>query len=318
MSPVCGIFAAFILLPLASCTCGSYGTDFVDGGTYCVDTSSDDFFSFGTAFWDCFQNDTQGGVDPILVDPNNEDYICSTIQTNPDDVPMLSTCNVPGEEVRKSHMISGTYIAVIEGLTFAYARAFSIIAGIPVVVTSTPTISFTITTTPMTTTTSPLTSIMLTTLPASTTTIPATTNTQKTTISPKPTTTTLTTTKTITLRNWLPKITKTTTIKTITTPCRTATRRNDPTCTIHPPKASLAAAADYAPRGLRNGLHHHGVKPLHGRRVPLAANLELLRRSPDLCTTTILATTEVTSTAISTAPTSTVTSTVVVLRTETM
>lgn len=309
-------WSVLVAAPLVTAICSSYGTDYVHGGTYCVDTRSNDFFSFGTAFWGCSVNDTQGGVDPILVDPNSDDYICSTIQTNPDDVNMISTCNVAGEEYRKSQMISGSYTAVIEGLDFAWARVFSIVAGPPVEVTSTPTISITVTSTPITTTTSTLTNTVSTTLPPSTTTVPATTNTHKTTLRPKPTTTTLTTTKTLTTTIFPPKITRTTTTKTITTSCRTATRRNDPPCTIHPPKASLAAAAYRVRRGNQPRNNKPRV-PLPEQHIHIAGH-ELARRTPDLCTTTVLASTEVTSTTTSVAPPSTVVDTTVVERTETM
>ena len=44
----------FILLTLAGLSaadCESYGYDFVDGGTYCINTTSADYFSFGTLFY---------------------------------------------------------------------------------------------------------------------------------------------------------------------------------------------------------------------------------------------------------------------------
>lgn len=165
------LVVALLSAGLGSCLCGSYGKDYVDGGTYCIDTRSDDFFSFGTGFWGCSLNDTQGGVDPIIVDPNNDDFFCSTIQTQPDDETMISTCNVADNEIRKSRMISGEWTVVIEGLTFAYARVFSIVAGPPVEVTSTATMTITETSTPMATETSTTISVIPTTLAPGTVTI---------------------------------------------------------------------------------------------------------------------------------------------------
>lgn len=165
------VLAALLFARLGSCVCGSYGTDYVDGGNYCIDTRSDDFFSFGTGFWGCTPNDTQGGVEPIIVNPNNDDFFCSTIQTQPDDEIMISTCNIADNEIRKSQMVSGTWTVVIEGLTFAYARAFSIVAGPPVEVTSIATATVTETSTPITTETTTTTSIIPTTLPPTTLTI---------------------------------------------------------------------------------------------------------------------------------------------------
>jgi hypothetical protein len=293
------------------CVCGTYGTDYVHGGTYCIDTRKNEFFEFGTAFFGCEADDTQGGVEPILVSPNNDNFLCSTIPTNPDDTAMMSTCNVTDNVVRKNQMTSGTWSAVLEGLTFAYQRSFDIIAGPPVEVTSTPTMTVIVSTTPLTTVTSTTTSVIPTTLAQATVTKPATTSTVTKTVTPSRVMSTTTNVITVTIPAFPPKVTKTTVTKTITTSCKIAPRRNDPIATIHPPKASLAAAIGAGSRIRRAELRH-----------PRAALPEefgaLARRTPDLCTTTVEASTTSTITSTSTAPTSTITSTAVETSTSTV
>ena len=290
------VLAVLSLLPaFVSAVCRSSGWDYVDGGTYCIDTRKDEFFEFGSSFQGCTADDTQGGVDPIVVNPNNDDFICSKIQTNPDDINMLSTCNVTGEELRKKDLMSGQWTVVIEGLTFAWMRQFSIIAGTPVEVTSTPIATLTLTSTPITTSTLVSTSTIQETVPASTVTVPATTQTTSRTIIPSRVTTTTTYIKTITIPAFPPEITKVTTMKTITTRCRTAPPRWDPINTVHAAKASLAAAIKPSGRFRR------------GNRLP-ARSADLAARTPDQCTTTVFAeATTVTTTSL--APFSTITET---------
>ncbi|ETN37719.1 uncharacterized protein HMPREF1541_07342 [Cyphellophora europaea CBS 101466] len=306
------ILAALLLFALqGSCACHSYGWDYVDGGTYCVNTKSDEYFSFGTGFWGCTPNDTQGGVEPILVDPDSNDVLCSVIQTNPDDVNMVSTCDIVGHEIRKSQMVSGKWSVVIEGLEFAWMRSFSVIAGPQVTKIATPTITINQTMSPSTTVTVVTTNTLPTTLSPSTITIPSTTSTATSTVTPKTVTTTITKVRTITLPAWPPKVTKTTVTRTQTTACKTASRRNDPTCTVHPPKASLAAAGGSYGRFRRHA-------PYVPRAPPTQHLNDLGRRTPDLCTTTVLASTVVTSTSTITAPTTTISSTLVETATKTM
>jgi hypothetical protein len=294
------------------CDCGTYGTDYVHGGTYCIDTRKNDFFEFGTAFFGCTPDDTQGGVEPILVAPNNDNFLCSVIPTNPDDTAMMSTCNVTDNVVRKNQMTSGTWSAVLEGLTFAYQRSFDIIAGPPVEVTNTPTMTVIVSTTPLTTMTSTTTSVIPTTLAQATVTKPATTSTVTKTVTPKRVISTTTNIKTITVPAFPPVITKTTVTKTITTSCKVAPRRNDPIATIHPPKASLAAAIGAGSR-IRRAEQLHRPRAAHAEDVGALA-----RRTPDLCTTTVEASTTATTTSTSTASTSTITSTAVETSTSTM
>lgn len=87
------LLCIFALIRLIAADCRSTGTDYVDaGGPYCVNSTSTDFFSFGTEFEGCQPSDTQGGtVTPILIDPNTDEFFCSDIATNPDDTEMRST-----------------------------------------------------------------------------------------------------------------------------------------------------------------------------------------------------------------------------------
>jgi hypothetical protein len=142
-------------------------------------------------------------------------------------------------EVTKNNMFSGTWIAVIEGLTFAYMRSFEIIAAPPATVTNTPTATFTVTSVPSTTITTTLTSLLNATASALTITLPSSASTRTITTTPAPATTywTSTITRTRTTRVF----SKTVSTATVTTSCQTQTPTQDPTCTIRPTKATLAA-----------------------------------------------------------------------------
>lgn len=64
----------------------------------------------------------------------------------------------------KSQIISGNWIVVVEGLTFAWMRTFQIIAGPPKIVTETPTATVNVTATPTSTSTTTMTSVDVITL----------------------------------------------------------------------------------------------------------------------------------------------------------
>ncbi|KAL2415570.1 hypothetical protein ABEF95_014231 [Exophiala dermatitidis] len=289
--------SSFLLLGLAgrsAADCLSYGYDFIDGGgPYCVNTTSTDYFSFGTEFNGCQPTDSQGDITPILIDPNGDEYFCSDIPTQPDSTDMVSTCNVAGNEVTKASMFSGDWTVVIEGLTFAWMRTFSIIAGPPVVITATPTATFTVTSTPSTTITTTITQVYNTTLPASTTTVPSTTSTRTITTTPSQVTVywTSTSTRTRTTRVY----SKTVSTSTVTTTCKTQPPKKDPTCTIRVLKASLAASVNVSvslPRMRRAEAERLRSMP---RQIIEPRDGQLFQRGPDLCTTTILQTTNVVS-----------------------
>ncbi|EXJ72717.1 uncharacterized protein A1O5_03864 [Cladophialophora psammophila CBS 110553] len=254
---LCPVPALLALAGRSAADCLSYGYDFVNqGGPYCINTTSTAYFSFGTEFFGCQPSDVQDAVTPILVDPNSDEYFCSDIAVQPDGEDMVSTwyfivlhgqvcfltatSNVPGNEVTKNNMFSGDWTIVIEGLTFAWMRSFSIIAAPPVVVTTTPTATFTVTSTPSTTITTTITNVFSTTASPSTVTVPTTTTTR--TITTSPAQVTVYSTSTITRTRTSRVFSKTVSTTTVTTSCRTQPPAKDPTCTIRPTKATLAAA----------------------------------------------------------------------------
>lgn len=141
-------------------------------------------------------------------------------------------------------------MVVMDGLTFAWMRTFQIVAGPPVTITSTPTATFTVTNTPSTTVTTNSTNVYSTTLSPSTVTVPSSTSTRTITTTPKQVTvySTSTSTRTRTSRTWSSTVTTTT----VTVSCQPQIIKRDPTCTIRPTKATLAAASNTgypAPRG---------------------------------------------------------------------
>lgn len=161
-----------------------------------------------------------------------------------------TSSNVAGNQVTKNNMFSGNWMVVMEGLTFAWMRTFQIVAGPPVTITSTPTATYTVTNTPSATVTTTSTSVSLITLSASTVTVPSSTSVRTITTTPKQVTvySTSTSTRTRTSRTWSSTVTTTT----ITVSCQPQVAKRDPSCTIRPTKATLAAASNTsypAPRG---------------------------------------------------------------------
>ncbi|OQV00756.1 hypothetical protein CLAIMM_06215 isoform 1 [Cladophialophora immunda] len=300
----CLVSVFLALAGKSAADCLSYGYDFVNlGGPYCINTTSTAYFSFGTEFFGCQPSDVQDAVTPILVDPNSDEYFCSDIAVQPDGEDMVSTCNVTGNEVTKNNMFSGDWTIVIEGLTFAWMRSFSIIAAPPVVVTSTPTATFTVTSTPSTTITTTITNVFSTTASPSTVTVPTTTITR--TITTTPAQVTVYSTSTITRTRTSRVFSKTVSTTTVTTSCRTQPPAKDPTCTIRPTKATLAAANEsitILPRMRQFGRHSRdGHKRAIERRDDAPVDT-----GPDQCTTTIVDTADaVSSYTTVTAPTST-------------
>ncbi|KAF2447691.1 hypothetical protein P171DRAFT_461869 [Karstenula rhodostoma CBS 690.94] len=113
--------AVFLVLSVAdpNSVCYSYGVDFVDEGDYFINNSNESFTCVST-FQGCNK-----GPDPaeiLFVDPNNEEYLCSEVQTTPADTPMLSTC-----PFTKNEMISGHNMILVignndDGEPFAWQR----------------------------------------------------------------------------------------------------------------------------------------------------------------------------------------------------
>ncbi|KAG4220824.1 hypothetical protein PC116_g30697 [Phytophthora cactorum] len=67
--------------------CASYGVDYVNGGSYDIDASSNDNFTFTTIFQGCDQE----SVKPILIDPTGGQHPCSAISTTPAGTQVTST-----------------------------------------------------------------------------------------------------------------------------------------------------------------------------------------------------------------------------------
>ncbi|KAI8624811.1 hypothetical protein F5Y19DRAFT_480190 [Xylariaceae sp. FL1651] len=129
----------------AAAACTAYGVDYSNGGSYNIDTSSDQYFSFTSVFQGC----TQESVKPVLVDPAGHQYTCSAINTTPDGQEEISTCSIA-----YSSMSSGQWKIIISGVYVAVQRVITLTSGTPstVVVTATPTVVIGVTSTPAATT----------------------------------------------------------------------------------------------------------------------------------------------------------------------
>ncbi|RMD40679.1 hypothetical protein DV735_g4429, partial [Chaetothyriales sp. CBS 134920] len=298
----------------ADATCQSYGTDYQDGGSYCIDPRLTDVFTFGTEWFGCTANDTQDGVDPYISGPDGEGQYCSTIQTNPDGQEMISTCNVDGDALTKNNMYSGNWTIGLYGLTFAYQREFYLNVEIPPTVVLTPTVSITITDTPSTTETSITTYTETTTLQPHTVTVPSATVIYTSTVTPPVTTTTVTETIYTTVQSFtFAETTVTTTVTCAGDPWR----RLDPVATWTPAvvAASLAsqttpaaATRTWPPFGIIPGLPWFGPGRANAEKDGhVAARGVLAKRTPDACTITSVANSTVSVTTTTTAPTSTIT-----------
>ncbi|PVH78934.1 hypothetical protein DL98DRAFT_572855 [Cadophora sp. DSE1049] len=295
---------AVVFLSLANFafgTCVSYGIDFVNGGSYFIDSTEATDFTFLSQFEGCTSGEE---ITPILVDPNEDEYFCSQIATTPDDTSILSTC-----PILQTDMFSGTWYIVIEGLTFAYVRTFTLTVGVPTTTTAIPTITVGMTSTPdVVTTTSLSISTGSTIIAPSTVTIPCKTTSKTTTVTPSPVFTT--TTRTIT-------ITKTT--KTIST---SSTKHITSTATCTPPPFPRAPDPRVqAPLILPHGtVNPHKLKArawyardviypkARGVTFNVARNAGVVKRGPDEATVTV---TETTFTATTTSTTVLEASTVV-------
>ncbi|KAI0387039.1 hypothetical protein F5Y04DRAFT_75651 [Hypomontagnella monticulosa] len=217
---VTGLFA---LRALAACS--SYGVDYVNGGSYEIDSSSNDNFTFTTIFQGC---DAES-VKPTLIDPAGKQYGCSAISTTPAGEQVTSTC-----QLKYSAMGSGLYKIVISGDKIGVQRTIALTAGTPAIITitATPTVIVGVTSTPNATTIyKTISQTQTVALPPATITKPCDKTTQTVTITPKfPTvTSTYIITRTVTDK----KVTKsTTTTVTKTASCHYLTL---PTFTIPDP-----------------------------------------------------------------------------------
>lgn len=97
--------------------CFSYGVDFVDEGSYFINSLSSDPFTCVSTFEGC----NQDVADVLLVDPSGDEYLCSQVPTE-NGPPQLSTC-----PILKNQMTSGDHIILIlgnndDGNPFAWQR----------------------------------------------------------------------------------------------------------------------------------------------------------------------------------------------------
>ncbi|KAI0164550.1 hypothetical protein GGR52DRAFT_129751 [Hypoxylon sp. FL1284] len=133
------IISIFTLRVLAACS--SYGVDYVNGGSYDIDASSNDNFTFTTIFQGC----TEETITPVLLDPRGDQHPCSTIDTTPDGAQVTSTC-----QLRYSDMTSGLYKITMQGASIGVQRTIALTVGTPatITITATPTVEIGVTSTP--------------------------------------------------------------------------------------------------------------------------------------------------------------------------
>ncbi|KAI1344678.1 hypothetical protein F5Y15DRAFT_756 [Xylariaceae sp. FL0016] len=125
--------------------CSVYGIDYSNGGSYNIDASSDDYFTFTSVFEGCEQET----INPILVAPSGDQYPCSAVTTTPEGEEVTSSCGIA-----YSSMPSGQWKIIISGTKMAVQRVITLTAGTPetVVITATPTVVIGLTSTPAATT----------------------------------------------------------------------------------------------------------------------------------------------------------------------
>ncbi|KAI0842463.1 hypothetical protein F5Y06DRAFT_128052 [Hypoxylon sp. FL0890] len=133
------IIGLFALRTLAQCS--SYGVDYVNGGSYDIDSTSNDNFTFTTIFQGCEQE----SVKPILLDPSGGQHPCSAVNTTPSGQQVTSTC-----EIKYSAMTSGLYKIIMQGEKIGVQRTIALTVGTPttIIITATPTVVVGVTSTP--------------------------------------------------------------------------------------------------------------------------------------------------------------------------
>ncbi|KAH6617253.1 hypothetical protein F5144DRAFT_387130 [Chaetomium tenue] len=118
-----GPWWALALLGLrASAACTSYGVDFSNGGSYDIDSESNEYFSFISVFQGC----SQETISPVLVSPDDNVYACSDIKTQPAGTQVKSTCGIP-----YSAMSSGRWKIIIAGDQISSQRTITLTVGVP-------------------------------------------------------------------------------------------------------------------------------------------------------------------------------------------
>ncbi|KAK4229416.1 hypothetical protein QBC38DRAFT_109107 [Podospora fimiseda] len=128
----------FVLRVTAACT--SYGVDYANGGSYYIDGTSNQYFSFITIFQGC----SQETISPVLIGPDDNQYACSSIKIDQSGVQVTSTCGIPF-----SYMKSGVWKIIIAGNQISTQRTIGLTVGAPQItyVTATPTVVVGVTTT---------------------------------------------------------------------------------------------------------------------------------------------------------------------------
>ncbi|KAH9885160.1 hypothetical protein F4778DRAFT_513572 [Xylariomycetidae sp. FL2044] len=132
-------FTCFALRACAACV--SYGIDYSNGGSYNIDSSSNEYFKFTTVFQGCVEE----SITPYLIGPDENRYACTAIKTAPQGEQVTSTCGIP-----YSSMASGTWKIILSGQNIGVQRTISLAVGSPetITVTITPTVIIGITSTP--------------------------------------------------------------------------------------------------------------------------------------------------------------------------
>lgn len=126
------VLLAFLALRVQA-DCTSYGVDFANGGSYNIDSTSNQYFTFTTVFQGC----NQESISPVLVGPDGSEYACSVIRTQPAGTQVTSTCGIPFSAMR-----SGTWKIIVSGNQIATQRTITLRIGAPETVwrTATPTV----------------------------------------------------------------------------------------------------------------------------------------------------------------------------------
>jgi len=99
--------------------CYSYGVDFVDEGSYFINSKSTEKFTAVSYFRGC-KDDI---ADILFVAPDDIEYLCSQVPTVPENDNKVSTC-----PIQKNQMTSGHWLLLVlgnngdEGQPFAWQR----------------------------------------------------------------------------------------------------------------------------------------------------------------------------------------------------
>ncbi|KAK3116539.1 hypothetical protein LTR53_002963 [Teratosphaeriaceae sp. CCFEE 6253] len=103
--------------------CSVYGVDIQGGGSYFINSNSNDNFTAVSEFEGC-----NAGVASVLLvnDQTSAEYECTALPTTPDDTPRMSSC-----PILKSQMSSGSWTILTignngDGQPFSYQRDFTL------------------------------------------------------------------------------------------------------------------------------------------------------------------------------------------------